>query len=143
MQTGAIGRNERDAQRRAERIARAPAASLQRRERRAGEVPDLECALNPLRVGRFQSRCDLWVNPRKLRMQRGPTFTRGAGIDFRPQLPIRGRQCGQAFGERFEVEHRAAGENRHAAPAADLRDCAQRVAREGRGRIRLRRVDDV
>ena len=143
MQAGAIGRNERDAQRGAERIARARAASLQRRERRAGEVPDLECALNPLRVRRFQSRCRLWINPRKLRMQRGPTFTRGTGIDLRPQLPIGGRQCGQAFGERFEVEHCAAGEDRHTAAAADVRDRPKRVVRERRGGISLRRIDDV
>ena len=64
-------------------------------------------------------------------------------VDPRPDPGVRRGQRRDAPREGAEVEHRAADQQRHAAPRTDLGDQAQRVAPEPTSRVAVRRVADV
>ena len=79
----------------------------------------LERALDALRIGGRQAGRGHRIHARELRVQRRPALARRARIERRAHRGIRLRQGRQALGERLEVEHRAAREDRHAAALAD------------------------
>ena len=79
----------------------------------------------------------------ELGMQRGPALGGGARVDTRAHGGVGLRQRAQALGQRLEIEHRAAGDDRHTAARAYRRDRRLGIAAKARGGVRLRRVDDV
>ena len=126
-----------------QRQARLRAHPVRLRQRAAGELPNLERTLDPLRIIGFQALRGDGVDLRQLRMQRRPAVRCGLGVDRGPHLRV-------AFGQRIEpveqglhIQHRAAHQQRGTAARVDLGDQARGVGGEARGGVRVGRFDDV
>ena len=142
VQSRAVGRQQRDRHHRAGGTLNLP-RTLQLRQRRPGQCEHLERALNALRIGGREACRGGGIDPRELRMHRRPACLPRLTVEPRAKGGVRSRQRAQAVGERFEVEHRAADQQRHAAARANGGDGGQRVGTESGGGIGLRRIDDV
>ena len=117
--------------------------AVERRERPAGEPPDLEGTLDALAVGRRQPRGGDGIDACQLGVQRGPAARCGLGIERGAQAAVRRRHLVQAVEQRLEVEHRAADQQRQSAARVDLADQPRRVGDELRRRVGLARVEHV
>jgi hypothetical protein len=102
-----------------------------------------ERALDALRVGRAESRCRCGIDSCQRRMQCRPAFPGRACVDAPPYLRVSVRQSAQSFGQRLEVQHRTADEQRHAPAGADPGSRRERIRPEPCRGIRFARIDDV
>ena len=106
-------------------------------ERFAADAKDLERALDALAVARRQARRGDRIDALQFLVQGVGTVARGLRGERCAHRAIGGRHCIEPVEQRFEVEHRAADEQRQAAAGGDLADQPGRVADEARRRIRL------
>ncbi len=141
VQSRAIERDQRQRNRLAER--RRFASSLQRRQRLAGHAEHFERPLDALRVGCLDARSSRGIDPREIVVKRGPAAQASFLVDLRTHDRIGAGKGREAFGERLEVQHRAAGDDRHATAPTDAVDGLACVVREPRSGIRRRGIDEV
>ena len=144
VQLRAVGRNQRDREGRTERPGRGFAPALQHRKRLPAQPVHFERALDALRVVGIEARGGRGIDRARAR-RAARANPRGAAprVEFRAHAGVRAWQRRQPFGQRLEIKHRAAAENRHPAARANVRHACPRIARKRRRRIALGRVDDV
>ena len=119
------------------------ASPLQRGKRRSRSHVHLERTLDALRVAGLESRGARRVDACELRMHRGPSALARHRIQALPHGSIGLRKRRQALGERLEVQHRSARDDRHASARTNRLDRGDRVVRESRRRVGFGRIHEV
>ena len=144
VQLGAVLRHEREGPQFEGQFLLA--GGLQLRQGLPGQFPDLERALDALRVVGRESRRGRRIEARKIGMQRRPAVARGARIDLRAQSGFGLRQRVDALRQGSVVKHRAANQQRNFPSSQDFKDDAGGVfpeAARGIGPGRVEQVDEV
>ena len=141
MQRSAIARHERELEDPPRRTL--GRAAGERGHRPAGELDDLERALDALRIAAADAFGRRRIERSQPLVQRGPADLRGLVGDAPTHRGIGLGQRGKSLRERAEVEPGAAREQRHAPFARDGFHRGERIAAELGGRVRLRRIANV
>ena len=109
----------------------------------AGLQVDLQRALDALAVAQREPGGGDRIDPGQFGVQGRDAFLGNAQIQLGADSQVGRRQRIQPLGQGFEIQHRAADQQRQLAPGVDLGDQPSRVVDEGRRRVGLRRVEDV
>ena len=98
---------------------------------------------NPLRIVGVNALSRSRINLRQRRMNRRPALFQSHCLNPRTHHRIRRRHTGQATGQRLEIQHGAAHQQRHAATRGNILYQRQGIITKPCCRIRLGRVEHI
>ena len=109
----------------------------------AAQTIDFERPGQTLRIVGMDARGGLRIDLSQLPMQRLPTFGRGPCLQLGTNGRVGARHVGQAFQQRFVIQHGPAHQQRDTPTCGALSHCSQGIGAKFRRRIALGRITNI